>query len=87
MKICAEEQLFSHHTDWNHQNCCIKNKLLERRIGEISLNVMDIERAEITLTRYIQKSVFGKIYTKLSLDAEKYAKESRKLKTHNLNVK
>ena len=74
MKIWTEEQLFSHQTDWRNQNYHIKNKLLECRNGEVSLNVADVGCAEIVIAQHVQRTVFGKIYTKLSLYAEKYAK-------------
>ena len=86
-KLCVEELLFSHHTDQSHQNYRIHNKLLEHRNGEISLNIADIERAEITLSQHVQRSVFGKIYTKLSLDAEKYVKAVSQIKnTHTETI-
>ena len=48
------------------------------------MNVADIERAVITLARHIQRSVFRKIYTQLSLDAEKYAKAVSQIKNTQL---
>ena len=48
------------------------------------LIVADIERAKITLVRHIQRSVFGKVYTKLSLDAEKYVKAVSTIKNTQL---
>ena len=35
IKICTEEKLFSHHSNWNHQNYQIKNKLIEQRNVEM----------------------------------------------------
>ena len=61
MKIYAEERLFSHHADWKTQNYHNKNKLIRRRNGELSLNVLDIERAEILIAWLMHRSVFGKI--------------------------
>ena len=44
------------------------------------LNVADIVRAEIALARHVQRSIFGRVYTKLSLDAEEYRKAVAKIK-------
>ena len=44
----------------------------------------DIKRAEVLIARNVQRSVFGKIYTKLSLDAEKYAKAVSQIRNTQL---
>ena len=79
IQICAEEKLFSHHSNWNYQNYRIKNKLIKRRNAEMHLNVADIEHAEITLARHVQCSVFGRVYKQLSLDAEEYRRAVAKI--------
>ena len=66
IKICAEEGLFSHHTDWKSQNYCTKNKFIQRRNGELSLSVSDIKYAEVLIAQHVQRSVLGKICTKLA---------------------
>ena len=75
-----EERLYPHYM--HYQNYCMTNKLIERRTPAIQLNIVDNERAEITLARHVQRSIFGKIYTKLSLDAEKYVKAVSQIKNN-----
>ena len=70
--------------DWKHQNYRVKNKLIEHRKASMHLNVADIERAEITFAQHVQRSVFGKVYTNLSLDAEKYVKAVSTIKNTQL---
>ena len=74
IKICTEEKLFPHHSNWNHQNYRLKNKLIEWWNAEMGLNVVNVEHTELTLTRHVQHSVFGRVFAKLSLDAEEYQK-------------
>ena len=82
IKICMEERLYPHYM--HYQNYCMKNKLIERHTPAIQLNIVAVERAEITLARHVQRSIFGKIYTKLSLDAEKYVKAVSQIKNNQL---
>ena len=51
------------------------------------LNVADIKRAELMLTRHVQHSVFGCVYVQLSLDAEQYRKAVAKIKHTELKHK
>ena len=59
---------------------------MQRHNAELSLSIAGIERAEVLITRHVQRSVFGgKIYTKLSLDAQKNVKAVSRI--HNTQVK
>ena len=48
------------------------------------MSIADIECTEVLITRHVQRSVFGKIYTELSLDAEKYAKAVSQIRNTEL---
>ena len=59
--------------------------MIIRRNAEMPLKAADIERAEITLTRHVQRSVFRCVCTQLSLDVEEYIKAVSKIKHTEMN--
>ena len=74
MITCYRVGFFPHHTSWKAENYLIKLELIKLRNNSLHLNVADVERAELCIARYVQRSAYGSIYRKLSADTEVYQK-------------
>ena len=85
MITCHRVGLFPHHTSWKAQKYLIKLELIKSRNNSLHLNVVDVERAELCIARYVQRSTYGSIYRELSADAERYQKTVSKIKHVQLN--
>ena len=48
------------------------NEMINLRNDSVELTVADIETAELNITRYVQRSTYGVVHRRISMDDENY---------------